>query len=203
MYTDPNKNLYPFIDQLVGEAVADVREKGGKFCCQAGCSYCCHLLIEITWEEAIELALWIKAQPKKEAAEWTRRVKYNANIVKQLFLTHKKGKAFLSPVDEGGVEIPETLFDEYFDQLNLPCPFLKDDCCAVYAHRPSPCRLHLVSTPAIHCSNCSDYADKDISTPRKVKSVQVLVGKMMDIAHKDERWGHFGIMVEAALTSLK
>lgn len=52
---------------------------------------------------------------------------------------------------------------KYF-ALGIACPFLEDESCSIYEHRPMRCREYLVTSPA---ENCSTLA------PQTVKMVQL------------------------------
>jgi len=42
-------------------------------------------------------------------------------------------------------------FNRAYFQQQIPCPFIENECCGIYASRPSMCREYLVISPAEHC----------------------------------------------------
>ena len=201
MFIKANEHLYPIIDIMVDDAVEELAEQGVSISCKKGCCHCCYLLIEVTWEEAMELALWVQSLPEPKQQEYLERIQKNATEAKALFSQTKRGKRFAAPV-EGEYEIPDYLFDDYFYKEAHPCPFLVDGCCSAYENRPSPCRLHLVSSPADYCSRENLNEDEDTEVPEEIEEVREDIGPIITKLHPDPRWGHFGIMVEAAAVEI-
>ena len=56
MSEDLCRSMFSIVDAMVENAIADVKEEGAGVSCAKGCSYCCHLLVEISWEEARKIA---------------------------------------------------------------------------------------------------------------------------------------------------
>jgi hypothetical protein len=93
-------------------------------CCK-GCSGCCHYEVEVTRDEAVILS----------------------TIVQEGL-----------PIDNGRLAIQAArerkspAWRRFLDPGNL-CVFIGDDgACRIYEHRPSICRKHLVTTPAVACT---------------------------------------------------
>ncbi len=183
------------------DAIAEVNAGNAQISCQKGCGYCCYLLVEISWDEAAELAKWINRQSPAKRVEWIKKIKKHSACVRKFFKDHKIGKRFVLPSDEHE-EMPDSLFEDYADELNMSCPFLEKGKCAAYACRPTPCRLHVVSSPSAFCSHCHENEEEDIKVPRKIISVQKAVGHVMEKLYKDQLWGQLSIMVEAALKAV-
>ncbi len=200
-HTKTNRTLYPMIEHLMDDAIAEVNAGRSQISCQKGCGYCCYLLVEISWDEALELAKWINRQSSAKRKEWENKIKKHAARVRKFFKDHKIGKRFIDPSGEHD-EMPDDLFVDYADELNMSCPFLEKGKCAAYDRRPTPCRLHVVSSPAEFCSHCHENDEEDIKVPRKIISVQKAVGQVMEKLYKDQLWGQLSIMVEAALKSI-
>lgn len=197
-----NKHVYPIIDIMIDKAVDDVRESGEKISCKKGCDHCCHLLVEVAWDEALELAYWIKDQPEPNQSEFVNKVRHNAAEARAVFSQHPAGKRYCQPVTDLE-DIPAELFDDYFYNKRRPCPFLQDKSCLVYAYRPSPCRMHLVVSDPVFCSADPQMQDKEIETPELVEEVAEEIEPVLVATSEDPRWGQMGIMVEAALQSIE
>jgi len=201
VYIKHNKHLFPLIDQLIEEASEDLAKQGTPVTCRDGCAYCCHLLIEITWEEAMELAHWILDQPDEIKQKFIKNVKDNAAKARKLFLRNKKTAFVAEPIKDKKT-IPAKIFDVYFYKLQEPCPMLDNNRCGAYEHRPIPCRMHVATSPNILCSYLINHDEIEEEIPKEIEDIQDDVGDVISHLHKDERWGHFGIMVEAALNEL-
>ena len=84
--------------------------------CKEGCSYCCHLYVQVTPLEAVHLARALRARlSAEELADLQARLAYSHARV--------RGK-------NAGARMV----------MGLPCPLLKDGRCSSYAERPFVCR---------------------------------------------------------------
>ncbi|WP_432263019.1 YkgJ family cysteine cluster protein [Cupriavidus sp. TMH.W2] len=92
--------------------------------CKAGCDYCCHYHVQVSAAEAFALAEHIAGLP---AAEQTAiRDRLAASVERIGPLSHAQ-----------------------YHATNIPCAFLQDGRCSVYAARPTACRgYHAVAVQA-------------------------------------------------------
>jgi len=195
------KYLYPLLDRFMNDAIHELDEAETPISCRKGCSHCCYLLIEVDWYEAMILAKWVMEQDEAKRTPLIKSIRANAKEARALFSKAKVGKTFMQPTDKDA-DIPDALFNDYFFKKRRPCPFLEEGACTVYSHRPSPCRLHVVTSPSEYCSADPEYAEKEIDVPESVEAIAEEIGPVMVRLDQDGRWGHLGIMVEAALDSL-
>lgn len=195
-----HKHLFPIVDEFVNSAIRDIEAEGDRVTCQKGCDHCCHLLIEIAWEEALELC---EALQKKEPTEHLRiisSIRENAREAKEFFMSVDGGHVFARPV-RGEVELPDNVYDAYFFDKKRPCPFLSAGCCTVYESRPTACRLHVVTSEPQLCAN-DVKEDEEYCVPEQIETAKEEVAPTIEILEKDGRWGHFGIVLEAAVDHL-
>ena len=190
--------LYPLIDLFISKKVGELASIDEPISCQKGCDHCCHLMVEVTWEEAEQLVNWLKQQTPDRQTQFIDKINRNAAATRQLFLSSAETQIFAEPVDDGELEIPEQAFDDYFYDEVRPCPFLEDHICAAYSHRPSACRLHLVSSVAELCQRDTNL-DGDIETPACLDDLKNDLEPVLVEAIEDGRWGQLAIMVEAVL----
>ena len=192
-----HQHLFPIVNQMMDNAIAEAESEGKEIQCQLGCDHCCHLLIEISWEEATELAHEVVSRPQESRAQIIERIQKNANEAREFFLASKGGAAFARPV-EGDKELPDEVYDDYFYGGVRPCPFLENSKCTAYESRPTPCRLHVVSSdPALCRNDIEDDAEYDV--PDVIEQVKEDLGPVIETLERDERWGHFSIVLEAVL----
>lgn len=186
---------------MVDEAVDDLKEADNPITCKKGCDHCCHLLVEISYEEAQALVEWIKALEKKEKERIINNVKSSASEAKEIFSRKKSRKKFLKPYI-GEESFDDDAYDEYFYEKKRPCPFLLAGVCQAYEVRPTPCRLHLVTSDPNSCRyDVEDDSDFDI--PERIDILKEEVGGMLRATQADGRWGQLSIMVEALLKNHK
>ncbi|MEZ4754566.1 MAG: hypothetical protein R3A13_09720 [Bdellovibrionota bacterium] len=119
MKVSPHKHLFPIIDAMVDQAITDVENDGQKISCRAGCTHCCYLLIEISKEEAVELAEWTSQQLPAKSQQIIARVVEAATNAKELFSRRKESEQFTKPQIQRE-DIPDVVFDEYFYETKRP-----------------------------------------------------------------------------------
>ncbi len=190
------KHLFPIVDELIATACEEVEQEGQAISCRMGCDHCCHLLVEISWEEANVMVDWIEEQDEARREEVLRRVKRNAAEAKRTFMADTRGVRFAKPY-KGEKSIPDRLYDEYFFKGTRPCAFLENGACMAYEARPTPCRLHLVtSDPELCKASCEDEDEYEV--PEQLENLKEDLAPVITGLEKDGRWGQMGIMVEAA-----
>jgi Fe-S-cluster containining protein len=195
--------LFPIVDELVDSAVHEFRKTGGAISCKKGCNHCCHLLIEISWEEAVELAIWLSRQTPSYQKSFLTRLAANVDAAREFFRSRRSRRARnFAEVVQGPNELPDSTYDDYFyKSAPRPCPFLVNGICSAYEARPTPCRLHLVSTDPKFCSaEEPDPAEYDV--PQELESVKEDLGPVISALERDGRWGHFGIVLQEVLIDM-
>lgn len=143
------------VDNAVDEAVAE----GRTITCKAGCGACCRQPVPISVHEAEMLLRLVGGM------EWERRVKVEARFADAIRRMQESGlieamRGIGKLTDENE---RRELALQYF-ALGVPCPFLEDESCSIYEHRPMRCREYLVTSPAENCAK---------PTPESVKMVQL------------------------------
>lgn len=112
---------------------AIVRDAGTDLTCGPGCDDCCHRLVVCTRIEALALAEYLNEGGR--LAPRARAIEDHAGALRQ---------AIEGPASE-------TQGHHWFER-RVPCPFLADGRCAVYALRPLSCRAHHSTDDPRGCS---------------------------------------------------
>ena len=186
---------------MVEHAARSLEEdEGKKVSCVAGCTHCCHLLIEISWEEAEELANWLVALPAAHRSRVVARVQESAESARELFSRRSKTQKFMAP-SRKDTEIPDDVFDQYFYEKKRPCPFLELGRCAAYEVRPTPCRLHMVTSSPELCAADTEN-DEAYDIPDAFEELKEDAAPVISAVERDGRWGQLAIMVEAVLKEM-
>jgi Fe-S-cluster containining protein len=86
--------------------------------CKRGCSYCCHLRVEIRPHDAFVMAQYV-------------RVKFNADQRAQVLARIEGTLARIAPLTQ----------DQHV-RAGVPCALLEDGVCSVYEARPATCRKY-------------------------------------------------------------
>ena len=151
--TDLLPVIQDFEDGLTELAARASTRQGKSISCRAGCTACCHYLVGVSESEADYLAELVAQVPEERRTRIRERFQLVIEELEQCGLLDQMGNL-------------AELSDEALDELShkylarwIPCPFLQDDRCSIYEHRPLTCREHLVTSPA---ENCSDLAGKDV-----------------------------------------
>ena len=111
--------MYGRLAALQAQVMADERVD---VACTRGCSYCCHLRVEIRPHEAFVLAHHIRTQ-----------------------FSPAQGLRILARIEDNLARLA-SLSPEQHVRAGIPCALLQDDTCSVYEARPATCRkYHSVS----------------------------------------------------------
>ena len=196
----PFKHVFTIVNNMIDVAVDELKEEGGSITCRAGCNHCCHLLLEVCWEEAMELAVWITNQPEPRKVKFLENVKVAAASTREFFLSDP---AYSKYADGWSYqdELPDKAYDDYFYNKKRACPILDEGICAAYEDRPSNCRLHLVtSDPALCMNDVKEHEDYDV--PDEIEEVQEELAPVMKAMAKDGRWGQISVLTFQALNEI-
>lgn len=186
-----------FADAVVGSAIKEVEAEGEKISCKKGCGACCRQLVPIAEAEARRLHALVEHLPEPQQrkirarfADARRRLEGSGLLEK---LQHSDGWS----EGEG-----RAIGLEYFGQ-GIPCPFLEEESCSIYADRPVACREYLVTSPAENCARPTAETvacvklpfkvwtaiarfDKVPSSSRFIRWVPLILALMWAEAHPDE-----------------
>ena len=198
------QHAFPIIDILVKQAVDDIGEEGEQVSCRKGCNHCCHLLVEVSWSEAMEIAQWLNTLTEAKRDHFLSRIKENAGVARGLFSQSKKDKQYVGCVQDDETEISDTTHDQYFYGEKRPCPFLGEAGeCQAYSVRPSACRMHLVTSEPALCAAEAGDDTPEYRIPDRVDEMREEIGPINSAVNQDRGWGHLAIMVELALVALE
>jgi Fe-S-cluster containining protein len=123
---------------------------GRRVSCSKGCGSCCRQLVPLSAPEAIYLAELVASLPK----DIGKRIQQQfAEVVVQLKRSELlKSLDRLQQSSSISEEEMQAITKAYFLK-RIPCPFLKDESCSIYASRPSRCREYVVTSPPSHCQD--------------------------------------------------
>lgn len=194
------KRYLRIIDAVVDEVAEELAENSEHYSCQKGCSHCCHMYVETTWDEAIALAQWVQTQEEPMRSDYVERVHSAAEERAEFFRKRNFTKRFAAPTSYHK-DLPDEINREYFYSASRPCPMLENDACTAYEARPSACRLHVVTSDPILCSR--DTADDaDVEIPEEFDKKRERIEAIAEEYLEDTRWGELSIMLSHALRSV-
>jgi Fe-S-cluster containining protein len=116
--------LYKESDDLLSETVSAVTEMGTRLPCKRGCHFCCYQHVVLTLGEALCIIDYLAKTPETAAV--------------------RKDLPQKLEVIQNRIEDNEYDRGPLFYEM-IPCPFLHEKECAIYAVRPFVCRTYLVA----------------------------------------------------------
>jgi Fe-S-cluster containining protein len=146
-------------DALAEDAVRRVAAEGGKVSCKKGCAACCRYLVHVSESEAHYLYEMVERLPEPHHSRVRERFAEAGRRLQQA--------GFLETLRQfpmwTGREIHER--GQVYHNLQIPCPFLEEESCSVYADRPIACREYLVTSPPEYCATADRTAVHGVTMP--------------------------------------
>lgn len=137
--------------------------------CAKGCAACCRMLVPVSAPEAFALRDMVAALPE------ARREAIRGKLAETAARLERAG--LLAPLREIA-ETDRPLTDDLLEPINrayyrlkLPCPFLEDEVCSIYADRPAACRELLVTSPAAWCADMIAKPVCAVPVPLRVSTI--------------------------------
>lgn len=153
--------------QVTVDAAAGLAEDDGRtVSCRAGCAACCRQVIPISPSEARYLADLVDGMPAERREKVRARFRETLDALEQAGLGDDLRR--IQPSDDDATRLD--LAHRYFDQ-RIDCPFLEDERCSIYLHRPLACREYLVTSPSHHCDQPTSETVKRVPMPIKLSGI--------------------------------
>jgi Fe-S-cluster containining protein len=169
----PLASIVPLVQRLGAEAHRleenEVVRAGGRISCQRGCAACCRMLVPVSPLEAIALRRYVLSLPEERRREFLDKIDEAKRRLQQAGL--------LGPLtdvaDSGNARSDEELepLNRSYYALRMPCPFLDNEQCSIYEHRPAACRELLVTSPPELCQDLVHNAVTPIDVSIRVSTV--------------------------------
>ncbi len=150
--------------------------------CDRGCVVCCHYLTLLSVPEAFRIMDEIIQMPQEQFNNIKQYcLKIAEPYQKQLSKYRGFDKSFNANTisEQQLMEIAEWYFDK-----KLPCPFLKDELCTIYAQRPIVCREYLVAGSVLQCRAKDDDAARKVRVPVLIANALTFLAN--DLEHKGQ-----------------
>ena len=141
--------IHAMAEVIFARAYADLARSGHPLACEHGCALCCHHLVMVGEAEAFWLAELVAAmdEPLRSAVRERFRVGLERLELSGLLPDLVRVFTLRTPL----AETIAPLLVSYW-RLRLPCPFLENGSCLIYAQRPLVCRQHAVTSPVAGCA---------------------------------------------------
>jgi len=172
--------LLAFDDAVNGMAADKAESEGRKISCREGCGACCRQLVPIGEAEAVYLAELVAAMPPERQARVRERFQEELAALGEEMVERLRDTSKFKDLAQR-----RELGKEYF-RRGVPCPFLEDERCAIYPHRPMTCREYLVTSPAENCQKPSAETVRPVPIPIKLSQILYCFGD--GIGNQSARW---------------
>lgn len=150
-------------------AINNLTQTGATISCQKGCAACCRMMIPVAPPETFALLSVVEALPSLKKERLLERFQTAQQTLREAGLEEGLQRLAFSE-DQVTDEELEPLNRAYYS-LRMPCPFLEDEVCSIYEHRPSACRELLVTSPAELCQDLIHNPVKLIPAPFRIGTV--------------------------------
>ncbi len=157
--------LHSLADGLVGVTLRLLAAQGRSVSCHAGCGACCEAVVPVAEAEAVCLSELVAAMPPARQAAIRARF---AAAAERLASTRVLGEV-TRRMESGGPDVGDGLAAAYLEQ-QVQCPFLEEQSCSIYPHRPAVCREYMVVSPPSHCRE-PERAIERVLLPARVSPV--------------------------------
>ncbi len=161
-------DIVPLVRTLSTKLALMVLEKlrrNGEFvpCCK-GCSACCDYLIPLSVPEAFRLREEVLAMPEEQGKAVLQLCLDTAKRI-----LDKKPKEFdINELAGAESQIKIIQLGKWYAGIKLACPFLSDNLCASYEHRPIACREYIVTGSALLCEDERTDESQTVQMPVSV-----------------------------------
>ena len=145
-------------DILVRKALKKEEMKGKTVTCGEKCGACCRQMVPVSPPEAFLIMDLLDSMNPARRAEFLEQFR----AIEKLLQSKHMIEPLMTPDYTDGPVL--AVARQYFT-LQLPCPFLKNECCTIYPYRPVACRDYNVTSPAKHCKNPYNLEGKKVPMP--------------------------------------
>lgn len=177
---DPRRMLPVFqgiANSMVAEAIKGVESQGKSISCKPHCGACCSQAVPVSEAEVYRLAELVEKMPEPRRSEVKERFARAADHFDKIGW-YRRFEDFVAAIRSKGSDAESECVDlilEYFEQ-GIPCPFLEDQSCSIYADRPVSCREYLVTSPVENCARPKPNEIDTVNLPIKPsRSVNMIV----------------------------
>ena len=154
-----------FADLIVQVAAREATALGRPPRCAPRCGACCRQPVPIAPAEALDLRHVVATlAPDHRERVLARFAKARERLAAAGLLERLRADSGRAA---GGAGARRALGLEYF-ALGIPCAFLEEESCSIYADRPLACREYLVSSEPANCSRPEAAAVAVIEVPRRL-----------------------------------
>jgi hypothetical protein len=147
-----SRSIVQIQDNTQNSLVESLAEKGEMITCRKGCTHCCYHYVAVSLAHGIVIADHLyrkKALLKHFADNYEKWHCRGYSVADSIDCLRRQALASSMPIDRV-IEDTRPLSVRYLD-MNIQCPFLKDQRCLIYEVRPWSCSGHFSASPPEWC----------------------------------------------------
>lgn len=139
-------------------AIEKETENGCEISCRKGCANCCSYMVSLSSAEAFYLQKHILSLP----SEKRKPILHSFLRAARIIAANK-----IPPISNTAIDESESLksISNWYQKMNIKCPFISENSCSQYDARPLVCREHLVTSPAKACQPTSEMLTNVVELP--------------------------------------
>ena len=150
-------------------AVRQSEAAGDTISCRKGCGACCRQPIPLMEVEIYYIAIILNAMPEPRRTQLRARFKAAA--------AHFRQNGWQQRFEDAGSEAELRAANRAYFSEGIACPFLDDESCSIYKHRPVVCREFMVTSPVNACIADDQEAMRKMPVPLSALSGLSRLGK--------------------------
>lgn len=169
----------------IGQAVLrNLSSRGLPIPCSKACSAaCCYHPIPLSVPEVLCLVEEVKMMPAQQHQDFVQSCRKIAERIRQLLPEY-----FVSHKSINVNNIKSSQFDElsdWYNSLEQPCPFLRDNLCTIYEQRPAICRDWFVTGSSNQCRVGGSHKVRALKMPIYLTGVLVQLTNELENTNQD------------------
>ncbi|PKL35218.1 MAG: hypothetical protein CVV44_22850 [Spirochaetae bacterium HGW-Spirochaetae-1] len=140
-------------DKIYNDLENRLASKGEEITCRKGCTYCCFHYVAVPLAHGIVIVDYLYQRKKvlrKFIGNYQQWFHEGHAVAKAIDETRIHAFSSSMPIDD--IIAVTRPFSMRYLEMNIPCPFLEQDACLIYAVRPLPCSGHHSVSPPEWCS---------------------------------------------------
>jgi Fe-S-cluster containining protein len=155
-------------DMIIEKVIQHRQKTAPPTACKKGCSPCCHYMIPLSPAESFRLHEEIQQMPRDRKRKAIRSMLLAARRV----LEYRVPRLAAEGQHSEELQTPNLeMISDWYDSFHLPCPFLTDNACSIYANRPIACREYMVTGNPLGCKTTSNKTVSIIEMPVSIAEV--------------------------------
>jgi Fe-S-cluster containining protein len=160
-------------DKIANVTTEQIRAEGRHIPCCEKCPACCNYLVSMSVPEVMCFKREVFYKHKHPLNRILPAYLHAARRI----LRHRPPENLFNAAASSPYGPPETkALADWYDSLNLVCPFLRQNKCIIYEHRPFVCREHFVTGSAMGCRKNKPGA-QTIEMPLQMSNVLCRLSK--------------------------